>query len=68
MAAHDAVESMPIFRGIRRQRHLTTTRYQSMQPIWGLIPESAGSYVKPLGLLFWPPVFACEEDMCPSEG
>lgn len=39
-----------------------------VDPYWGLIPESAGSYVKPLGLLFWPPVFACEEDMCPSEG
>ena len=34
----------------------------------GLIPESAGSYVKRPSLLFWPPVFTREKDMCPSEG
>ena len=33
--------------------------------VGGLIPESAGSYVKRPSSLFWPPVFTREKDICP---
>jgi len=38
------------------------------RPKWGLIRLGAESYHKRVWSWFWPPVFACEQDMSPSEG
>lgn len=34
----------------------------------GLLRLSVESYAKPEPSYFWPPVFTCEKDVCPSEG
>ena len=35
---------------------------------WGLFRVGAESYAKRFSSAFWPPVFAGEENVCPSEG
>jgi len=35
---------------------------------WGLFRVGAESYAKGFSTVFWPPVFAGEENVCPSEG
>ena len=49
-----------------RQPSSSAIRFQGR--IWGLFRVGAESYAKGFSSVFWPPVFAGEENVCPSEG